>query len=218
MIPQYKLTNLRPPKKITEKIARAFVTFFRFLADLFFQKRYGHRAVFIETIASIPGMVGGFLLHLRCLRKIKEDEGWIRHLLDEAENERMHLMAFIQIAKPTFFERILIYIVQLFFVKFYFLFYIFSSRLAHRFVGYLEEEAIRSYTDYLAKVESGDIENIPAPSFGIKYWNLKKSARLSDLIIAIREDERHHRDANHHLSDLISKKRLLRSPLKQRKK
>jgi ubiquinol oxidase len=207
MIPRHSLTYHHPPSTFSEKMAWGLVKLFKTLADLFFQERYGHRVVFIETIAAIPGMLGGALLHLRCLRKIKNDEGWIRRLLDEAENERMHLMAFIHIAQPSWFERALIYMVQFFFGVFYFLFYVISSKLAHRFVGYLEEEAIQSYSDYLKKVLSGDIENVPAPVFGIQYWKLKKDACLSDLIVAIREDEWHHRDVNHHFSDLLKGKR-----------
>jgi hypothetical protein len=37
-------------------------------------------------------MVGGALIHLKSLRSMEDDEGWIRQLLDEAENERMHLI------------------------------------------------------------------------------------------------------------------------------
>jgi ubiquinol oxidase len=70
----------------------------RFLADTFFARRYGHRAIVLETVAAVPGMVGAMLVHLRCLRWMIDDKGWIRTLLDEAENERMHLMTFVQIA------------------------------------------------------------------------------------------------------------------------
>lgn len=206
MTPQHPLSYHRYPRTFGEKLIRFLVIFLRSAADLFFQERYAHRSVFIETIAAIPGMVGGALLHFRCLRKIKEDEGWIRILLNEAENERMHLMAFIHLAKPLWFEYILIYIVQFLFIVFYFLLYILSSRLAHRFVGYLEEEAVKSYSDYLNKVLSGHIPDIPAPVFAIQYWKMKKTARLSDLIKVIREDEHRHRDTNHHYSDILTKK------------
>ena len=200
MIAQHPLQYHHLPQTMGEKLVCWLATLLRVMADLFFRDRYAHRAVFIETIAAIPGMVGGALLHFRCLRKIKDDEGWIRLLLDEAENERMHLMAFIHIAQPNWFEHILIYICQFLFIIFYGVLYMLSSRLAHRFVGYLEEEAIHSYSEYLKRVLAGTIENVPAPNFGVRYWKLKKKALLSDLIIAVREDERHHRDTNHYLS------------------
>ncbi|MFN7662652.1 MAG: alternative oxidase [Alphaproteobacteria bacterium] len=205
MIPQRDLNYTYNPKTLGERAVRSLAIILRRLADFFFRKRYGHRAVFIETIAAVPGMVGGALLHFRCLRKIKNDQGWIRQLLDEAENERMHLMVFIQIAQPTLLEHCLIYVAQFFFVVFYAFFYMCSSRLAHRFVGHLEEEAIHSYSEYLKLVLQGTIENVPAPDLGIRYWKLKKNACLSDLIIAVREDERHHRDVNHYLSDKAHK-------------
>ena len=208
MAPKYGIDYHLPPKKISDRLIRSFIKLLRFFADLFFKNRYAHRAVFIETIAAIPGMVGGALLHFKCLRKIKDDAGWIQTLLDEAENERVHLMTFIQIAKPTWFERILIYLAQFGFVLFYTVLYICSSGLAHRFVGYLEEEAIQSYTDYIKHIDTGAIPNGPAPTIGIHYWKLKKNATLRDLVVAVREDECHHRDVNHHLSNLIRKKKF----------
>ena len=93
------------PKNLSDKVALSFTKFLRFLADTFFKKRYGHRAVVLETVAAVPGMVAGMLIHLKSLRKIEDDKGWIKTLLDEAENERMHLMTFIHIAKPTAIER-----------------------------------------------------------------------------------------------------------------
>ena len=43
-----------------------------------------------------------------------DDDGIIKELLDEAENERMHLMTFIEISKPTLFERLLVLVLRLF--------------------------------------------------------------------------------------------------------
>jgi len=138
------------PQDLRDRAAYAFVKFLRFFADTFFARRYGHRAVVLETVAAVPGMVGGSLQHLRALRRMESDHGWIRTLLDEAENERMHLMTFIQIARPSRLERLLILIVQGVFYNFFFLLYMISPRTAHRVVGYLEEEAVYSYTEYLA--------------------------------------------------------------------
>jgi ubiquinol oxidase len=154
----------------------------------------------LETVAAIPGMVGGMLIHLKCLRRIRDDGGRIKILLDEAENERMHLMTFINIAQPNWFERFLVIMAQGIFFFFYLILYICSPRIAHRFVGYLEEEAVISYTQYLEEVESGKIPNDPAPEIAKKYWKLGPKARLSDLIKAVRADECNHRDVNHKLS------------------
>ncbi|WP_338042823.1 alternative oxidase [Octadecabacter arcticus] len=56
----------------------------------------------------------------RRVRHIRDDQGWIRELIEEADNERMHLMTFIQIAQPSRFERFLITATQLIFYNFYF--------------------------------------------------------------------------------------------------
>ena len=188
--------------RIRNAIAMGMTKFFRFFADTFFAKRYGHRAVVLETVAGVPGMVAGMWLHFKSLRKLKT--GWgpdIREMLAEAENERMHLMFFIEIAKPNVFERFLVLIAQITFMVFYFFIYILSYRLAHKMIAYFEEEAVRSYTDYLALVESGQVENVPAPQLAIDYYEMSENARLSDLIVKVRADEVHHSKVNHRYAD-----------------
>ena len=159
------------PQNFSDRVALTFTKFLRLLADTFFKKKYGHRAVVLETVAAVPGMVAGMLLHLKSLRKMQDDKGWIKILLDEAANERMHLMTFIKIAKPTFLERIIIMMAQFVFILMYLVIYLISQRTAHRIVGYFEEEAVISYTEYLKEIEEGKIENIKAPEIAINYWN-----------------------------------------------
>ena len=192
------------PKNFSDKVALLFTKFLRFLADTFFKKRYGHRAVVLETIAAVPGMVAGMLVHLKSLRKIEDDRGWIKILLDEAENERMHLMTFIHIAKPTAIERFIIMIAQFIFIITYGIIYLVSQRTAHRIVGYFEEEAVISYTEYLNELESGAIPDQPAPEIAINYWNLPLHATLKDVVKVIRDDEAGHRDVNHSFADIIN--------------
>ena len=140
------LNRHHKPQNLSDKIAFAFTKFLRFLADTFFKKKYGHRAVVLETVAAVPGMVAGMLLHLKSLRKMQDDKGWIKILLDEAANERMHLMTFIKIAKPTFIERLIIMVAQFIFILMYLFINLISQKTAHRIVGYFEEEAVISYT------------------------------------------------------------------------
>ena len=181
--------------------------FFRFVADTFFAKRYGHRAVVLETIAGVPGMVAGMLIHLRSLRKMQTGYGsQIREMLAEAENERMHLMFFIEIAKPNIFERLLVIAAQAIFMAFYLFMYIFFPKTSHRMIGYFEDEAVKSYTEYLDLVKGGKVLNIRAPKIAIEYYNLKKDARLSDLIISVRADEMHHAEVNHNYADSLKNK------------
>jgi ubiquinol oxidase len=188
--------------RIRNSLAMAMTKFFRFFADTFFAKRYGHRAVVLETVAGVPGMVGGMWLHMKSLRKMKTGYGPdIREMLAEAENERMHLMFFIEIANPNWFERYLVLFAQALFFIFYMILYMIDYKTAHRMIGYFEEEAVRSYTDYLVMVENGEVENVPAPELAIKYYKMKKSAKLSDLIVKVRADEMHHSKVNHGLAD-----------------
>jgi len=189
------------PRSAGDRFAYAFVRLLRFFADLFFAKRYGHRAIVLETVAAVPGMVGATLTHLKCLRRIEDDRGWIRTLMDEAENERMHLMTFIEIAKPNWFERMLVILVQGFFYNAYFLLYLLAPAVAHRVVGYFEEEACTSYTNYLALIDAGEHANVPAPEIARNYWKLAPNATLRDVVLAVREDEAGHRDVNHGFAD-----------------
>lgn len=192
------------PIQFSDYVALACTKFLRFFADTFFAGRYGHRAVVLETVAAVPGMVGGALQHLKSIRTMKNDNGWIKILLDEAENERMHLMTFIEIAKPNYFERFLIILAQGIFYNLFFILYILSSKTAHRLVGYFEEEAVYSYSEYLNGVQTGKYENIPAPEIAIKYWGLSQNARLSDVIFAVRQDEMNHRDVNHEFATKLN--------------
>ena len=194
------------PENLSDRIALAFTKLLRLIADTFFKKKYGHRAVVLETVAAVPGMVGGMLIHLKSLRRIKEDKGWIKTLLDEAENERMHLMTFINIAQPTMFERFLIMFAQFIFIVLYLFIYLISPRTAHRIVGYFEEEAVISYSQYLKEVEDGKIENVKAPKIAIDYWNLPLNSTLKDVIKVVRDDEAGHRDVNHGYANILNKK------------
>ena len=183
---------------IRETLAMSMTKFFRFVADTFFAKRYGHRAVVLETVAGVPGIVAGVWLHLKSLRKMKTGYGPdIREMLAEAENERMHLMFFIEIAKPNWFERYLVLFAQLIFMLFYFVLYVIDYKTAHRMIAYFEEEAVKSYTDYLGIVERGEVENVPAPRLAIQYYGMGTDAKLSDLIKKVRADEQHHSEVNH---------------------
>ena len=190
------------PLCASDRVAWLFTKTMRFFADTFFQKRYGHRAVVLETVAGVPGMVAGMWTHLTSLRRMQTGYGpKIRTLLGEAENERMHLMTFIEIAKPNALERLLVLVAQAVFWNLFFIIYVFFPRTAHRIVGYFEEEAVYSYTEYLREIDAGKIPNPPAPQIAIDYWHLPKEATLRDVVLAVREDEAKHRDVNHQFAN-----------------
>lgn len=187
----------------SDRIAYGITRGLRFLADTFFAKRYGNRAIVLETVAAVPGLVGAALIHLRCLRWMQHDHGWIRALMEEAENERMHLMTFIEIARPNWLERALVLGAQGGFFTFFLMLYLLSPRTAHRLVGYFEEQAVVSYSQYLQEIDSGRVENVPAPKIARDYWQLPADARLRDVVLAVRADEAGHRDVNHGFADRL---------------
>ena len=164
-----------------------------------------NRLCFLETVAAVPGMVAAMVRHLNSLRKMSRDHGWIHTLLEEAENERMHLMTFLLLKQPSMMFRLLVMITQGVFVSGFSVAYILSPKLCHRFVGYLEEEAVITYTKLLQDIDSGTMQHWqtqPAPTVAIHYWNLAPEATMRDVILAIRADEAHHRVVNHTLGSL----------------
>jgi len=163
------------------------------------------RIMFLETIAGIPGMLASTLRHLRSLRLMKRDNGWIHTLLEEAENERMHLLTAKQLRNPGPLMRAAVFASQGIFFNFFFVAYLMSPRFCHRFVGYLEEEAVRTYTHCLSEVDKGHIDDWQtkaAPKIAKEYWKLPEDATMRDVIAVIRSDEAHHRNVNHTFADM----------------
>ena len=192
------------PRSFADRLALALVNGTRSIANALFGDRYGHRAVLLETVAAVPGMVAASLLHLKCLRRMIDDKGWIRIMMDEAENQRAHLMVFVEVARPSLPERLLILLAQGLVYNAYFLIYLVSPVTAHRITAYAAEDAVRGYTRYLEGLQSGQYEDGPAPPLSLAYWNLPADARLSDAILALREDEAIHRDVNHSFADALA--------------
>ena len=95
----------------------------------------------IQTVAGVPGFVGAMVRHLQSLRLMKRDGGFIHTLLEEAENERMHLLTFLQLHRPSLPVRALVLIAQGVMTNAFFVGFLISPRWCHRFVGFLEEEA-----------------------------------------------------------------------------
>ncbi|KAL9932135.1 hypothetical protein V8E36_008911 [Tilletia maclaganii] len=163
------------------------------------------RIVFLETIAGAPGLVAGMVRHLQSLRLMRRDKGWIATLLEEAENERMHLLTFLSYAEPGRFMRLMILLAQGVFTNAYFIAYLLAPRVAHRWIGYLEEEAVITYTRIIQDLDEGRLpewENLAAPEIAISYWNLDKDAKMRDVLSAVRADESVHRFVNHSLANV----------------
>ncbi|XP_013379624.1 alternative oxidase, mitochondrial [Lingula anatina] len=202
----------RVPENFTDKAAFYSVKILRNSFDIFSgfnwrkrsEKQWLRRIIFLETVAGVPGMMAAMVRHLNSLRRMQRDHGWIHTLLEEAENERMHLMTALQIRKPGLAFRGCVLLAQGVFVNVFFVSYLISPYFCHRFVGYLEEEAVKTYTKCLQDIDSGSLpwKNSPAPPIAKDYWQLPPDAMMRDVILAIRADEAHHRVVNHTLGSL----------------
>ena len=188
---------------MSDYFAKSMTRFFRFTADTFFRERYGHRALVLETVAAVPGMIAGMLTHFASLRTLKRGYGTKIHaMLEEAENERKHLIFMLHVVKPTILEKVIIVGAQMLFSVFYLGLYMLSQKTAHRMVGYFEEEAVRSYTSYIQQIDDEKIVNGLAPMSAIEYYGLSRYATLRDMLCCIRQDEQRHSEANHHYADI----------------
>ena len=78
--------------------------------------------------------------------------------------------------------------------------YVFAPNTAHKMIAYFEEEAVRSYTEYLSLIAAGTIENVPAPTIAIDYYGMSEDASLFDMVYYVREDEKKHSKVNHRLA------------------
>lgn len=118
----------------------------------------------------------------------------------------MHLLTFLKLAEPGWFMRLMVLGAQGVFFNAFFVSYLISPRTCHRFVGYLEEEAVITYTHAISDLESGKLprwENLDAPNIAIKYWNMPEGKRkMLDLLLYVRADEAKHREVNHTLGNL----------------
>ncbi|XP_061183145.1 uncharacterized protein LOC133191406 isoform X3 [Saccostrea echinata] len=203
----------KPPEGFVDKLAFRSVKLLRHSFDVLTGFNWGERTekkwilriCFLETVAGVPGMVAAMTRHLHSLRRLKRDHGWIHTLLEEAENERMHLMTALQLRQPSWLFRMGVIASQGAFVTMFSLAYLISPRFCHRFVGYLEEEAVYTYSKCLKDIESGPLkiwQTQKAPDVAIRYWKLPVTASMKDVVLAIRADEAHHRVVNHTLASM----------------
>ncbi|KAI0404867.1 alternative oxidase [Xylaria palmicola] len=169
------------------------------------------RFLFLESIAGVPGMVAGMLRHLHSIRRLRRDNGWIETLLEESYNERMHLLTFMRMCEPGWFMKLMIIGAQGVYFNGMVLSYLVSPKITHRFVGYLEEEAVHTYTMAIKQIDEGHLPKWSSPDFvvpdiAVRYWNMPEDRRtMRDLIMYIRADEACHRGVNHTLSNLDQK-------------
>lgn len=88
-----KITH-NPPKATVDKLAYYTVQLMRFNFDWMSGYSWGRlteekwlrRILFLETVAGVPGSVAATLRHLRSLRRMQRDHGWIHTLLVRSQS------------------------------------------------------------------------------------------------------------------------------------
>jgi hypothetical protein len=118
----------------------------------------------------------------------------------------MHLLTFLKLAEPGPFMRLMVLGAQCVFFSGFSLAYMISPQICHRFVGYLEEEAVITYSKAINDLDNGHLpqwENLQAPQMAIKYWQMPEGQRcIRSLLLYVRADEAKHREVNHTLGNL----------------
>mmetsp|Transcript_98349 Transcript_98349/g.278134 ORF Transcript_98349/g.278134 Transcript_98349/m.278134 type:complete len:353 (-) Transcript_98349:104-1162(-) len=161
------------------------------------------RLIVLESVAGVPGFVGAGFRHFRSLRLLQRDHGWISTLLEEAENERMHLLICLRMFKSTFLTRTVVIGAQFVIAPILTLLYLVHPPAVHRFVGYLEETACATYTNIVQNIEKEGTDlnkawsPVPAPPIAKSYYRLPSDATFCDTLKCMFADECHHRDVNH---------------------
>lgn len=130
----------------------------------------------------------------------------IETLLEEAYNERMHLLTFLQLAQPTPLMRFMVLGAQCVFFTGFSVAYLISPQICHRFVGYLEEEAVITYSKAIQDLDNGRLprwESLRAPDMAVRYWEMPVDQRcMRSLLLYVRADEAKHCEVNHTLGNL----------------
>merc|ERR1712224_154171 len=211
-----KLTHVEP-KTTTDKLANFAVQVVRLCFDVvslwkvgdITQRKVLRRVVFLETVAGIPGFVAAMFRHFKSLRTFSRDGGMLNMFLDEANNERMHLLSFVRMMDPGMPMRVVVLASQAVVGVGFSILYAISPDFCHRFVGYVEEEACHTYTTIIYKIENApDDDEMSqwrtelAPKIARGYWHLGENGTVLDMMYAIRADEAEHRDVNHVCSGL----------------
>lgn len=188
-------TGYKHPKEGEEHLPKFHMT----------TKQWLDRFLFLESIAGVPGMVAGMIRHLHSLRALRRDRAWIESLVEEAHNERMHLLTFLKLHRPSLQMRTGLVLGQIIFYQLFFLSYLISPATCHRFVGYLEEEAVITYTRCLQDIDAGrlpDFASMEVPDIAKAYWHMEDDCTMRDLIQYVRADEAKHCEVNHTFGNL----------------
>ena len=102
------------------------------------------RLIILESFAGVPGFVAAGFRHFYSLRELKRDHGSIFTFLEEAENERMHLLVCMKMFEAGPATKALVHAAQLGMTPLLAGVYLVHPPAMHRFVGFLEETAVHT--------------------------------------------------------------------------
>ena len=149
-----------------------------------------------RDITAIPGMVAAVIRHFRSLRNMARDGGMLNMFIEEANNERMHLLTFIRMKEPGYIFRVCVIGAQAGFGTFFLAAYMISPTWCHRFIGYIEEEAVHTYTTIIEALENAEEGSElavwraeEAPKIAKGYWKLGEAGNVYDVMRVVRADE-----------------------------
>jgi len=168
------------------------------------------RLIVLESFAGVPGFVAAGMRHFRSLRVLERDYGWIHTLLEEAENERMHLLVCLKMFDAGPLTRLMCVGAQVAMTPVLMATYILKPKAMHRFVGYLEQTACSTYANIIEHIETPGTQlheawgELDAPELAKGYWKLPDDAKWVDTLRCIYADESHHRDVNHTFATMES--------------
>ena len=166
------------------------------------------RLIVLESFAGVPGFVAAAFRHFRSLRRLERDRGFIFTLLEEAENERMHLLVCMKMFEAGPATKALVHAAQLGMTPLLAGVYLAHPPAMHRFVGFLEETAVHTYANIIAHCETPGTRlhaawaELPAPPIARAYWQMAPDATWVDTLRRMLADEAHHRDINHAFASL----------------
>ena len=226
------LTQLEPrvdsPKGFVEKYAYYSVWLLKRIFDLctlkpdtkMSERNYINRLIMLNSISAVPGFTGAMCRHLKSLRSLRKDYGWINQLIAESDNERMHLFFFLTLNKPNFGMKAAIFGAQFLFSTLFFASYFVMPRYCHKFMEYFQNRAVQTYTEILQSIESGTLQNwskLPAPVEPIDYYELKADATMKDMILCVRADAVINREINRYYTEMPYEMEFERGNVRVRK-
>jgi len=149
------------------------------------------RLIMLESVAGVPGFVAAGFRHFHSLRTLQRDHGWIATLLEEAENERMHLLVCLRMFKASWVTRVSVVAMQMILTPVLMAVYTVHPKSMHRFVGYLEETACHTYVNIIENIQTEGTnlnvawKDLAAPEIAKGYWKLPDDATFCDTLMCM---------------------------------